>query len=118
MNLFCPVQRTLPVENETAAIKDEEFVENNVVENNDLEQPLPTPKPVRSGGFISKLIPEQPLPIKHSDFEKTDLHVFDREAKEESSISLTVEDMSQNQTSSTSNVEIQSTISLNKDPAL
>lgn len=39
-------------ENETAAIEDEEVVknnvvENNVVENNDLEQPLPTPKPVR-----------------------------------------------------------------------
>ena len=32
-------------------------------------------------------VPQQPLPIKHSDFEKTDPHVFDREAKEESSIS-------------------------------
>lgn len=67
---------------------------------------------------IYSAVPEQPLPIKHSDFEKTDLYVFDREAKEESSISLTIDDMSQNQTSSTSNVEIQSTTSLNKDPAL
>lgn len=32
----------MPEENKTAAIEDEE-----VVENNDLEQPIPTPKPVR-----------------------------------------------------------------------
>ncbi|XP_050676913.1 uncharacterized protein LOC126973619 [Leptidea sinapis] len=35
-------ERALPEENETAAIEDVEFVENR-----DLEQPLPTPKPVR-----------------------------------------------------------------------
>lgn len=56
--------------------------------------------------------------VEQSAFEKTDMYVFDKEAVEESSICITVEDASQYHTSSTRNDQVQTTVSLNKDPAL
>ncbi|CAH2003206.1 unnamed protein product [Acanthoscelides obtectus] len=56
--------------------------------------------------------------IQQSAFEKTDMYVFDKEAVEETSISITTEDAYQYHTSSTSNDQVQTTVNLNKDPAL
>jgi hypothetical protein len=56
--------------------------------------------------------------IEQSAFEKTDMYVFDKEAAEESSISITIEDASLYHMSSTSNDQVQTTVNLNKDPAL
>lgn len=59
---------------------------------------------------------QQQSSVEQSSFEKTDIYVFDEEAVEESSISIKIEDASQNQT--LSNDQVQTTVNLNKDPAL
>lgn len=65
---------------------------------------------------LNSAVQQQQSSVEQSTFEKTDIYVYDREAIEESSISITTEDASQNQTSS--NDQVQTTVNLNKDPAL
>nr|CAD7400488.1 unnamed protein product [Timema cristinae] len=68
---------------------------------------------------LEKVAQQQQSPVEQPAFEKTYIYVFDEEAVEESSISARIEDASQNQTLSNDQVQTsETTVNLNKDPAL
>ncbi|KAF2905479.1 hypothetical protein ILUMI_00699 [Ignelater luminosus] len=86
---------------------------------NSRSRSLSAPRPqkaLKDETDLNSAAQQQQSSVEQSTFEKTDIYVFDKKAVEESSISITVEDASQNQT--LSNYQVQTTVNLNKDPAL